>query len=221
GISCAHRFTPTGRRRSQPLVACSASVGCRRAGGGTPVSAGQPAVSGPQGRLILWLSLLLGTWGPSLVAQAPVSSPVTIGDGVIVSGSIRTRSYSWNWFGDTANGEYTYPGSLVRFGLPARKERFDWQAELAVPVILNLATTSVMLPPQGELGLGATYFAANSRANTAALFLKQGFVNVKGIAGLEGQSLKIGRTDFNDGTEVTPKSATLAALKRDRISQRL
>ena len=178
-------------------------------------------VSAHRGHLTLLLSVLLGTWGPPVFAQAPASSPVTIGDGVMVSGSVRTRSYSWNWFGDTANGEYTYPGSLVRFGLSAKKERYDWQAELAVPVILNLPTTSVMLPPQGQLGLGATYFAANSHANTTSLFLKQGFVNVKGVAGVEGQSLKVGRMEFNDGTEVTPKNATLAALKRDRISQRL
>src|SRR6266516_2815515 len=33
--------------------------------------------------------------------------------------------------------------------------------------------------------------------------------------------LKLGRMEFIDGTEVTPKDATLAALKRDRIAHRL
>ena len=38
---------------------------------------------------------------------------------------------------------------------------------------------------------------------------------------MEGQSLKLGRMELIDGTEVTPKDGTLAALKRDRIAHRL
>ena len=53
------------------------------------------------------------------------------------------------------------------------------------------------------------------------LFLKQAFVRVNGLGGVAGQSLKIGRQEFNDGLEVTPKNGTLAALGRDRISQRV
>jgi hypothetical protein len=41
------------------------------------------------------------------------------------------------------------------------------------------------------------------------------------LGGVAGQSLKLGRMEFIDGTEVTPKDATLTALKRDRIAQRL
>ena len=37
----------------------------------------------------------------------------------------------------------------------------------------------------------------------------------------ESQSIQAGRFEFNDGTELAPKNATLATLKRDRISQRL
>src|SRR5262249_48116134 len=43
----------------------------------------------------------------------------------------------------------------------------------------------------------------------------------KGLGGVTGQSIKVGRMEFNDGAEVVPSSAALAALKRDRISQRL
>ena len=68
----------------------------------------------------------------------------------------------------------------------------------------------------------ASYFAANANSrNAAGFFIKQGAVRFKGLAGIEGQSLKLGRMEFNDGTEVTPKGASLADLKRDRVSQRL
>ena len=53
------------------------------------------------------------------------------------------------------------------------------------------------------------------------LFIKQGSIRFKGLGGVAGQTLKAGRMEFNDGAEVAPKNATLAALKRDRISQRL
>jgi hypothetical protein len=53
------------------------------------------------------------------------------------------------------------------------------------------------------------------------LFVKQGFVRFKDVGGVAGQSLKLGRMEFIDGTEVTPANATLAWLKRDRIAHRL
>ena len=172
-------------------------------------------------RLTVWSSLLLGVGAGSARAQTPASPPLAIGT-VTVSGSLRARSYSWNWFGDNANGDYTYPGSLARLALSQSKKPYDWQIEFGVPFVMNLPTTAIMAAPQGQLGFGAAYFAANdSSTNTAAVFLKQGFIRFKGVGGIEGQSLKIGRMEFNDGTEVTPKNATLAALKRDRISQRL
>jgi hypothetical protein len=69
------------------------------------------------------------------------------------------------------------------------------------------------------LGLGASYFAANTRNTKAGLaFTKQGYVRFKGISGKDGQSLKLGRMEFIDGTEVAPKNPVLAALKRDRIA---
>jgi hypothetical protein len=46
-------------------------------------------------------------------------------------------------------------------------------------------------------------------------------VRFKGLGGHAGQSLRIGRFEYNDGLETTPKNATLVALNRDHISQRL
>jgi Alginate export len=157
---------------------------------------------------------------PSLaLAQAP--PPIRIGDAV-VSTSLRSRMYSWDWFGDTPNGEYTYSGSLLRFGLTESKPKLDWQVEFAVPALVNMPTTAVMPAPLGQLGLGGSYAAANSNStNSSSIFLKQGNFTVKGIGGRPGQLLKVGRMEFIDGSEVTPNHSTLAALKRDRIAQRL
>ena len=167
-------------------------------------------------RIVVLFSLLVTTTASSVVAQ------------VAVSGSLRTRAYSWDWFGDSANGDYMYPGSLARLAVWQSKTRYDWQLELAVPFVLDLPADAIAPGAAGQLGLGATYFAANtSRTNAAAFFIKQGAIRFKFPRGLGspgsliGQSLKIGRMEFNDGAEVVPKNATLAALKRDRISQRL
>src|SRR5438094_941118 len=148
-------------------------------------------------------------------------APIKIGDAVVTS-SLRSRMYSWNWFGDAPGGVYTYSGSLLRFGLTETKKKFDWQVEFAVPALVNMPATAVMPAPFGQLGLGGSYAAANSGAtNSSSIFLKQGSFRVKGLGGVAGQSLNVGRMEFIDGSEVTPAHGTLAALKRDRIAQRL
>ncbi len=177
---------------------------------------------GPRLRVAALACLLLSVGAATAVAQAPAApKPITLG-GAVVSGALRSRTYSWNWFGDDPSGDYVYQGSQARFGLSRSHKAIDWQVEFEVPFILNLPTTAVKPPPQGQLGLGAAYYAANDNSeNTAALFLKQGFVRFKGLGGVAGQSLRIGRMEFNDGLEVLPKNAALATLKRDRISQRV
>jgi len=154
-------------------------------------------------------------------AQSADAPPIKIGDAV-VSSSLRSRMYAWNWFGDTSNGDYTYSGSLLRFGLTESKRAIDWQVEFAVPALVDMPTSAVMPAPFGQLGLGGSYAAANSGAtNSSSIFLKQGNVRIKGLGGIAGQSIKAGRMEFIDGSEVTPAHGTLAALKRDRIAQRL
>jgi hypothetical protein len=159
----------------------------------------------------------------SAVVPSPAfaQAPIKIGDAV-VSTSFRSRSYSWDWFGDAPGGDYTYSGSLLRFGLTETKKMFDWQVEFSVPALVNMPTAAVMPAPFGQLGLGGSYSAANSGAtNSSSIFLKQGNFRLKGIGGVAGQSLKVGRMEFIDGSEVTPGHSTLAAVKRDRIAQRL
>jgi len=93
---------------------------------------------------------------------------------------------------------------------------------LAVPFLLGLPDDAIAPGAQGQLGFGASYFAANQReTNVGMAFPKQGFLRFKKLAGVEGQSLRLGRFELIDGAEVAPKESTLAALKRDRIAHRL
>src|SRR3954470_8684698 len=180
-------------------------------------------MNGP-GRIQMRRSLcLLFLLSAAAVVPAPAfaQAPIKIGDAV-VSSSFRSRAYSWDWFGNAPGGDYTYSGSLLRFGVAESKKKLDWQAEFAVPALVNMPTGAVMAAPFGQLGLGGNYAAANSGStSTSSIFLKQGNFRLKGLGGISGQSVKIGRMEFIDGTEVTPGHSTLAALKRDRIAQRL
>ncbi len=154
-------------------------------------------------------------------AQAPADPSLKIGD-VAVSASLRTRVESWDWFQGNANNSYTFPGSILRLSLSESRKTFDWQLEIAAPFLPGLPNGAIAPAAQGQLGFGASYFAANGRnRNAAMVFAKQGFIRFNKLGGADGHSLKLGRMEFIDGTEVTPHDATLAALKRDRIAHRL
>lgn len=140
-------------------------------------------------------------------------------EGVNIQGSFRTRWESWDWFQGDANNSYNFSGNVLRLSFSQNKKAFDWQIEFAAPFLLGLPDNAVAPGAQGQLGLGASYFAANSSSrHSAMVFPKQVFVRFKGGA---GQSLRLGRFEFMDGSETTPKSAALAAVKRDRVNQRL
>jgi len=152
------------------------------------------------------LSLLLLTSNNLSSAQNPPSStPITFA-GIDFSGSLRVRPEVWNWFDTTAaEPNYTYFASLLRLSLSQERPGWDWQAEFAQPLLLGLPENSIAPPPQGQLGLGANYFAANRDSAAAYFFAKQGFVRFKGVVGDKASSLRFGRFEFVDGTEVVPK----------------
>lgn len=153
-------------------------------------------------------------------AQTPAPAPLEFG-GIAFSGSLRTRIESWDWFNGNANNSYTFPGSILRLSFSQSTQTFDWQLEMAVPFLLGLPDNAIAPGAQGQLGFGASYFAANHDSNAAMLFPKQGFIRFKNLGGVSGQSFKLGRMEFIDGAEVAPKDPTLASLKRDRIAHRL
>lgn len=154
----------------------------------------------------------------SVAAPAP---PLRLGP-ITVTGSIRTRMEGWDWFDSVGDSEYGYSGSTVRLTLGQKLKGFDWQVELAAPILLGLPKSAVEPAPQGQLGVGASYAAANRGArNAASIFAKQAFIRFGSLNGSEAHSLRLGRFEFADGTEVAPKDAALAAVKRDRVAHRL
>ena len=165
------------------------------------------------------LGALIAVFAGSALAQAPQG--IHLGK-VTVQGSIRLRLEAWDWFQGNGDNSYAYSGNVLRLSLSQSGEHLDWQAEFAVPFLLGLPDGAVAPGAQGQLGLGAAYFVANDRRrNAAMIFPKQLFVRFKGLGGNPAHSLRIGRFEYVDGSEVVPKNASLAALKRDRIQHRL
>jgi len=151
----------------------------------------------------------------------PGPAPIKIG-GVTIFGSLRLRAESWDWFDpDPAyRDSYAIGAAVLRLGLGQQKEKYEWQIEGEFPALMGLPERAVAPAPQGQLGLGASYFAASGRQDATAIF-KQGFIRLKEMFGDKASSLKLGRFEFNDGLEVIPADPTLAAVKRDHLSQRL
>jgi hypothetical protein len=154
----------------------------------------------------------------SALAQDP--QPIQIGS-MTFSGSIRERYEAWDWFTPTtpnAQNLYGFSGTVIRFGLSQDREKYDWKVEFEAPILLGIPDKAVLASPQGQLGLGGSYYAANNKeTNTAFIFPKQAYMRIK----RPHSNFRFGRFEFMDGTEAKPKDPTLATLKADRINQRL
>jgi len=132
----------------------------------------------------------------------------------------RTRVEGWNWFeGNTGNSDYAFWHSLLRVGIGQNREGFEWFVEGEQVAILGLPDNAVVAAPQGQLGLGGTYYAANeNQTNNGSGFLKQGFVNFKHLG---PASVKLGRFEYFDGMEVKPDDELLGTVIQTRIAHRL
>jgi hypothetical protein len=159
---------------------------------------------------------------PPAPARQPDKKPASLSiSGITVSGSLRGRIENWTWFAAApGQSDYSFGAVLLRVSLGQKKEHFEWFFEGISPWLIHLPTQAVLPAPQGQLGLGGTYYAANHTQDGSAVF-RQGFVKFKGIFGDKPSSIRVGRFEFSDGAEMAPKDATLAALKSDRIAQRL
>jgi hypothetical protein len=177
-----------------------------------PQQAGQPAISSPASAP----QQATGTLLPS----DPASPPKHMLGPLEVSVNWRTRAEGWYWFeGPTGNSEYGLWDSLLRLGFGQTGEHFDWFIEGEQPSILGLPNDAVVAAPQGQLGLGGNYYAANNNhTDVANGFVKQAFVNLKHMGPV---GFKIGRFEYFDGLEVTPKDPLLATVIQTRISSRL
>ncbi len=141
---------------------------------------------------------------------------------VEIHGSIRSRLEMWDWFGDREASSYAYSGNLVKLSFAQTGKHTNWKVELAAPILAGLPDDAQVPGVQGQLGLGASYYAANDRNRSAAMvFPKQAYLEFHHLGAGERHGIRIGRFEFIDGTELTPKNATLAALKRTRVNQRI
>jgi hypothetical protein len=168
----------------------------------------------------LLLAVSFATAGHAFAQSAP--DTIKLGD-VDFTATLRAREYVWNWFQTTGayQNQYAYSGDLLRLNFAEKRGALDLDAEIAVPFLLDLPNRATAPAPQGALGLGSNYYAANTnRQYTAMAFAKQLYARYR-FGMKESESIQVGRFEFNDATELTPKNATLATLKRDRISQRL
>ena len=158
---------------------------------------------------------------PPQAAHPPSAQPQKHKLGPLeISVNWRTRAEGWNWFeGPTGNSDYGLWNSLLRLGIGQTGETFDWFIEGEQPSILGLPDDAVVAAPQGQLGLGGNYYAANNNhTNVANGFVKQAFMNFKHLGPV---GLKIGRFEYFDGLEVKPKDPLLATVVQTRISSRL
>ncbi len=169
-------------------------------------------------------------WAPLVAALAIVPSlpgqqtfdPLQLGP-LTFTGSVRDRVENWQWFTpNSGNPKYTFDDATIRLGISQNLESLDWMFEVEIPILLDLPTNAVAPGTQGQLGLGAGYYVANGKeSNAAMLFPKQVFLRFHNVFGTAGSTLQLGRFEFFDGAEVKSADPTIAALKRDRIQQRL
>jgi Alginate export len=157
---------------------------------------------------------------PGAMCGQTADQPMKLGD-VAVTGMFRARGYAWDWFeAPSGENQYGYSGNILRVNFAERRKGWDWDAELAAPFLLGLPDNATAPAPQGALGLGSNYYSANGNSRYSGMvFPKQLFVRIREFG--EAGTLQLGRFEFNDATEIIPKNATLATLKRDRVSQRL
>jgi Alginate export len=176
----------------------------------------------PHGPLGMRNALLLTLLAATLACAQSAPPPMHLGR-VSVTGTLRSRIYGWDWFQPSSGDNlYAYSGNLFRVNLAEKRNGWDWDVEFAAPFLLGLPDTATAPAPQGALGLGSNYYSANDNSQYSGMvFAKQLFIRLRGWGGSDGNTLQAGRFEFTDGTELASNNATLAALKRDRIGQRL
>ena len=134
----------------------------------------------------------------------------------------RARADVWQWFAAPPESEtYPYGESLLRISVSQRIHRIDWLGELTVPAIFDAPKDAVSpVTAQGQLGLGGTYYASNgNNSNPVTASFKQGFLRYHFTDG--DKTLRIGRMEFFDGTEIKPKNPTMTWLQANRMQQRI
>lgn len=133
----------------------------------------------------------------------------------------RNRTDVYDWYSDPPyTTTYPFVEQLLRVSIAQRLKHIDWLAELGVNDVFDVPTTSVStVTAQGNLGLGANYYAASPTTTPVDAALRQGYLRFHNKA--PDTNLRIGRFEFFDGLETSPKDPSLAWLQTNRVAQRL
>ena len=169
--------------------------------------------------------MFLPVTAASVLAQVPASEPAPttrttkIGS-FDLSLNWRLRAEHWDWFeGSTGDSHYPLGHSQLRVSLGQKRDRVDWLFEGEQVAIVGLPNDAVAPAPLGQLGLGATYYAANGNSqNNANAFVKQAFVQLKQLGPF---NLKLGRFEFFDGAEAKSSDPVVNTVVQTRIAHRL
>lgn len=110
---------------------------------------------------------------------------------------------------------------MVRLGIAQRLNHFDYMFELGQSAEFGLPDDAVSpVTAQGQLGLGGTYYAANgNNQDPAAASLRQGYFRYHFHD--DKAAFRLGRFEFFEGQEMTPKDSTMQWLQTNRMAQRL
>ncbi len=165
---------------------------------------------------VLGTTIARSQTAPTAIPSSSTTMPVS------VNIYERSRTDAVNWYADPPyTTVYPYVEQILRMSVSQRVKHFDWLAEASENNVFDVPTTSVdPVAARGQLFLGGTYYAANGN-NTLPVnaSFRQGFLRYRGK--LPDETLRIGRFEFFEGQETTPKDGPLAWLQTNRIAQRL
>ena len=161
--------------------------------------------------------VLTASW-PAL-AQPPAPQSPKLGS-LDVTVNWRSRTEMWDWFeGNTGNSDYGLGHSQVRVSLGQKRSKVDCFVEGEAVTVFALPTDVVAPAPLGQLGLGGTYYTANSNsANNTSAFLKQAYLQFKQLGQMD---LKVGRFEFFDAVEARSSDPLVTAIVNQRVAHRL
>ena len=133
----------------------------------------------------------------------------------------RTRTDVYDWYSDPPyTTTYPFVEQLLRVSIAQRLKHIDWLLEIGSADVFDVPTTSVStVSAQGNLGAGGNYYAASPNTLPAAASFKQGWLRYDGAA--PDTNLRVGRFEYFEGLETTPKDPSLAWLQTNRVAQRL
>jgi hypothetical protein len=157
---------------------------------------------------------------PFPAGSQPQAKPLELGP-LTITGELRGRGEGWNWFlGDTRT-RYAFGQSVLRLGISQQQNKFGRKLEIEQPTLFNLPSNAFTPGTNLPLGNGALYYAANGGSrNPAGGFLREAYLSIRGID-RNHSTLRLGRFQFQEGTEKPPVSSDLGWLVRQRIAQRL